>query len=60
MDDFDSWLEEDDVQRIWDVAHGHLPATAATMDELVEFERLVQHAAMLKMGGSGYQAATLQ
>lgn len=60
MDEFDSWLEEDDVQRIWDVAHGLLPENAATMDELVEFERLVQHAAMLKMGGSGYQAATLQ
>lgn len=60
MDDFDSWLEEEDIQRIWDVAHGLLPATAATLDELVELERLVRHAAMLKMGGSGYQTATLQ
>lgn len=60
MDEFDSWLEEEDVQRIWDVAHGLLPETAATIDELEEFQRLVEHAAMLKMGGSGYQTATLQ
>ena len=59
-DQIDSWLEEEDVERLWAVAHGLLPETAATADELEEFLRVVQHAAMLKMGGSGYQTARLQ
>jgi hypothetical protein len=59
-DKLESWLEEDDIQRIWDVVHGNLPESAATADEIEEFSRLVTHAAMIKMGGTGYQGATLQ
>jgi hypothetical protein len=60
MDSLDTWLQEDDVQRLWQVCHGLLPETAATFDEIKEFERVVMHAAMLKAGGEGYSTAPLQ
>lgn len=59
-DQIESWLDPDDIPRLWAVMHGDLPETAATADEIDELLRIVQHAAMLKMGGSGYQTATLQ
>lgn len=52
---FDSWLNADDVDRLWKVVHGELPETAATADELDEFHRVVVHAAMLKVAGKDYQ-----
>jgi hypothetical protein len=51
----DSWLEEEDVDRLWKVAHGLLPDVAATSDEMAEFLRIVTHAAMLKVAGNDYQ-----
>jgi hypothetical protein len=60
MDSLDTWLQEDDVQRLWQVCHGLLPETAATFDEIKEFERIVMHTAMIKMGGAGYTQSTLQ
>jgi hypothetical protein len=59
-DRIESWLSEEDVPRLWAVVHGELPETAATADEIDELLRVVEHAVMLKMGGSGYQTATLQ
>jgi hypothetical protein len=56
---FETWLTEEDTQRLWNVCHGLLPETAATPDEIIEFERVVTHAAMLKMGGTGYDSAPL-
>lgn len=58
--EFDTWLEEEDIQRLWDVAHGLIPELSATTAELEEFQRLVTHCAMIKMGGEDYQQATLQ
>jgi hypothetical protein len=52
---FDSWLDADDVDRLWKVVHGELPETAATADEIDEFHRVVTHAAMLKVAGKDYQ-----
>lgn len=60
MDDIDSWLDDADLQRLWDVCHGVLPHAAASEAELAEFERVIMHAAMIKMGGAGYTTAILQ
>jgi hypothetical protein len=60
MDEIESWLTDSDLQRLWDVCHGILPQVAASEDELAEFERVVMHAAMIKMGGTGYTTAILQ
>jgi hypothetical protein len=49
--EFDTWLKEEDIQRLWDVVHGTLPEIAASSDEIDEFQRLVTHCAMLKVGG---------
>lgn len=56
----DSWLEEEDIDRIFLAAEGTLPSTAVTEDELVEFHRIVDHLIKIRAGGSGYQQATLQ
>jgi hypothetical protein len=45
-----SWLTEDDVQRLWDVAHGELPAEFASEDELIEFARIVEIVGRAKWG----------
>jgi hypothetical protein len=55
MDTFDSWLSDKDVDRLWRVVHGELPELAATADEIDEFQRVVTHAAMLKIAGKDYQ-----
>lgn len=59
MSQFETWLTDEDAQRLWNVCQGNLPESAATHEELVEFERVVMHAAMLKMGGEDYETATL-
>ena len=58
--EFESWLDPEDVDRLWRVVHGELPEVAATSDELVEFERLVVHAAMLKVAGPDYRQYNIQ
>jgi len=55
MMEFESWLTEDDVDRLWRVVHGELPEVAATSDEITEFHRVVTHAAMIKVAGKDYQ-----
>jgi hypothetical protein len=55
MMEFESWLTEDDVDRLWQVVHGELPEVAATSDEITEFHRVVTHAAMIKVAGKDYQ-----
>lgn len=52
---FESWLDADDVDRLWKVVHGELPEVAATADEIDEFHRVVTHTAMLKVAGKDYQ-----
>ncbi len=59
-DQIDSWLEAEDIDRIYATAEGRLPETAVTDDELREFQRIVEHLIIIKQGGSGYQQATLQ
>lgn len=59
-DQIDSWLEPEDIDRIYAAAEGRLPESAVTDDELQEFRRIVDHLIMIKQGGSGYQQATLQ
>jgi hypothetical protein len=57
--EFETWLTEEDVTRLYLVAVGELPDTQATHDELEEFSKVVFHSAMIKMGGEGYDSATL-
>ena len=56
----DSWLEAEDINRIFAAAEGTLPETAVTCDELEEFQRIVEHLIKIRAGGSGYQQATIQ
>lgn len=60
MIDFDTWLTEADVDRLWAVCHGTLPEIYASVDEIDEFHRLVTHAAMLRVAGSDYLTAVVQ
>jgi hypothetical protein len=60
FDQIDSWLEPEDIDRIYAAAEGRLPESAVTDDELQEFQRIVDHLIMIKQGGSGYQQATIQ
>jgi hypothetical protein len=59
-DEFDTWLSDTDVERLWKVMQGELPQAAASSEEMDEFLKLVTHVAMIKTGGSGYQTATIQ
>ncbi len=58
--EFNTWLTENDILRIWNVIQGILPNIATSTDELNEFNRLINHIAMIKSGGNGYHTATLQ
>jgi hypothetical protein len=57
---FDTWLTEEDTQRLWAVCQGNLPESAATDSELVEFERVIMYSAMIKIGGEEFAGATIQ
>ena len=59
-DNFDTWLSENDIDRLWKVSHGELPPAAASSDEMDEFLKVVTHAAMVKMAGSDYQNNVIQ
>lgn len=60
MENFDTWLNENDIERLWKVTQGELPHAAATANEMDEFLKLVTHAAMIKMGGVEYKTSTVQ
>jgi len=60
MKTFDTWLDENDIERLWKVTQGELPEVAASTDEMEEFLKVVTHAAMLKTCGSEYQHYILQ
>jgi hypothetical protein len=57
---FDTWLNENDIERLWKVTQGELPHVAASSEEMDEFLKLVTHVAMIKMGGIEYQTSTVQ
>lgn len=57
---FDTWLSEQDIQRIWDVTHGNLPATFASETELEEFLNIVHQAWLVKIGTKINEKLTLQ
>lgn len=60
MKTFDTWLNENDIERLWKVTQGELPQVAATANEMEEFLKVVTHAAMIKIGGVEYQSSTVQ
>lgn len=60
MMEFDTWLTEADVERLWAVCHGTLPEIYASADEIDEFHRLVTHAAMLRVAGPDYLTTVVQ
>ena len=60
MNNFDTWLTEADIERLWAVCHGTLPEIYASGEEIDEFARLVTHAAMLKVAGEEYSQAVVQ
>ena len=57
---FETWLTEADIERIYKVCTGELSEAHSSESELEEFSRVVDHAAMLKLGGEGYDLAVLQ
>lgn len=58
--EFNTWLTDTDILRIWNVIQGILPNIATSTEEINEFNKLVNHIAMIKSGGNGYLTATLQ
>jgi hypothetical protein len=60
MENFDTWLNENDIERLWKITQGMLPELAASEAEMKEFLRVVTHAAMVKVGGHEYQTSTVQ
>jgi hypothetical protein len=60
MMEFDTWLTEADIERLWAVCHGTLPEIYASGEEIDEFARLVTHTAMLKVAGEEYSQAVVQ
>ena len=58
--EFDTWLLEDDVLRLYKVCQGKLGDAYATDEELSEFSRVVMHAAMIKFGGEEYSQHIVQ
>ena len=55
---FDTWLEEEDIIRIYNVCN--TDGINVTANELDEFLRLVNHAIMIKAGGKEYNSAIIQ
>jgi hypothetical protein len=49
----ESWLTNEDKQRIWKVVHGQLPESFITDNELKEFNRVLMVAALMKMNLNG-------
>lgn len=50
MDDIETWLTLEDMQRIWSVVMQGAPEVLASEDELTEFHRVVELAAQIKYG----------
>ena len=42
-DTFETWLTERDLERIWMIIEEKLPDQAASVDEIKEFQRLLNH-----------------
>lgn len=42
--DSSSWLEEEDIERIWNLVHGNGREDNTTAEELAEFQRLIDSA----------------
>lgn len=59
MNDFETWLDGEDVERLWKVCHGELDDSHASDEEIQEFRRLVTHAAMIKVAGKDYLEHTV-
>ena len=45
--EFNTWLTDTDILRIWNVIQGILPNIATSTEEINEFNRLVNHIAMI-------------
>jgi len=60
MDKYDTWLSDEDIQRLWDVTHGLLPSTFASSDEMEEFLNVVNQAWLRKIGNSPFEKVTIQ
>ena len=44
----ESWLTDEDKERVWKVGHGELPESFITDNELREFNRVIMVAALMK------------
>lgn len=56
---FDTWLQDSDIDRLYQVCMGTLDEVFASESELAEFMRLVNHAAMEKFAGEDYSQHTV-
>lgn len=53
----DTWLEQKDIDRLFDVAEGKLPEYFTSKEELIEFQRLIDNAVEQKKN-LGYNKKT--
>jgi len=58
--DFDTWLSDEDIERLWNVTHGNLPNSFASPEEMEEFLNVVHQAWLRKIGNNPFKAVTLQ
>ena len=49
----ESWLTNEDKERIWKVVHGQLPESFITDNELKEFNRVIMVVALMKINPNG-------
>lgn len=50
---FDTWLSEEDIERVWRVTQGELSEDFTTLEELIEFQNVLLLAYQHKHGMVG-------
>lgn len=56
----DTWLSLEDIDRLWRVVHGELPASFMSKKEEAEFLRVINHIGMQKLAGNQWLTSTIQ
>jgi hypothetical protein len=56
----DTWLSNEDMQRLWRVVHGELPASFMSKKEEKEFLRVINIIGMQKVAGNEWLTSTIQ
>jgi hypothetical protein len=56
----ETWLSKQDMERIWRVVHGELPASFMSKKEEKEFLRVINIIGMQKIAGNEWLTSTIQ